>query len=173
MKITYWNAYLPLSLTLKGDEPGLDPSWAQPRGVDLDALSTLRLVRRKVIPAVTSLSDRGRLISYSMLVHDRSSGVPCPPEDTSPYIHLRLAICGAIRGSEKRPLGNLLPHGWVYVTEVKPSDAELEAQEMLHTQTDLYFKLIESGERMSDLDLLLHVRKHLHYFANMAQMMVH
>lgn len=174
---TYWNAFLPIGSALKSDEPGLDPAWAAAMGVDPEALSVLRLVRREVLPLMRDLEKpAGTLRSFSFLVHDRASGVPCPPEDSSPYIHLRLEFYDLdVKPSRPWRLADVrrrLPEPWVYVARVKPSKEEIRVQEVLAEQSAWYLRLVERFAAMTDLELLRHVGQTLHYYANMAQMMV-
>ena len=164
--MTHWNAFLRVGDALKSNEPGLDPAWAAAMGVDKDALAVLRRVRRDVLPLVRDLERRKILRTFSFLVHDRTSGVPCPAEDTSAYVHLRLVTSG--RADVRR----LLPSAWVYVSSVRPTAEEERAQRILCEQSAWYLRLVEGASEMSDVDLLRHVGQTLHHFANMAQMMV-
>lgn len=172
---THWNAFLPIGRF--PDEPGLDPSWSAAMGVDKDALAVLRRVRRDVLPLVRDLAKpAGTLRSFSFLVHDRASGVPCPPEDPTAYIHLRLEMydkdAKPSRPWKVKELRARLPESWVYLTKVKPTKEELRVQEVLADQSAWYLGFLEKNASMSDVQLLQHVGQHLHYFANMAQLTV-
>lgn len=176
--ITYWNAFLPVGRF--SDESGLDPSWAAAMGVDKDALSVLRVVRCKVLPLVRDLEHRCVLRAFSFLVHDHVSGVPCPLEDPRAYVHLRLECyhpvsgdrqCSWKPGMKKFSARDALKE-WVYVSQVKPSKVELKAQETLSEQSAWYLRLVESAGDVPDVELLQRVGQALHFYANMAQMVV-
>src|SRR5438067_3711014 len=49
-------------------------------------------LRRTVSPIVRQLQRDAMVGWFSFLVHDCASGVPCPPEDTRFFIHLRLEL---------------------------------------------------------------------------------
>jgi hypothetical protein len=51
-------------------------------------------LRRTVSPIVRQLQRDAMVGWFSFLVHDCASGVPCPPEDTRFFIHLRLELLG-------------------------------------------------------------------------------
>src|SRR3990167_2069861 len=91
---THWNAFLPIGRF--PDEPGLDPAWAAAMGVDKNALAVLRRVRRDVLPLVRKLQKQTFFAGCFFLVHDRVSGVPCPPEDASAYVHLQVSYVGKV-----------------------------------------------------------------------------
>ena len=164
--ISYWNAFLPIGKARAADEPGLDPMWAASMGIDIDALQVLRRVRRVAIPTVRKLERGGLLVGFSLLIHDRASGVPCPPEDDSAYVHLQLAFRG------KFDVRRALPAEWVYIRQVDLNEQEVAVQEAIAQQSAWYLQLVEAGADLSDVDLLRHVGQTLHFYANMAQMMV-
>ncbi len=172
---THWNAFLPIGRF--PDEPGLDPSWAVAMGIDKDALTVLRCVRRDVLPLVRDLANpAGTLRSFSFLVHDHASGVPCPPEDTTAYIHLRLELYDKdvkpSRSWSVRDVQDRLPKSWVYLTKVRLTKEERRVQEVLGEQSAWYLRFIENCAKMTDVELLQHIGGTLHFFSNMAQMMV-
>lgn len=172
---TSWNAFLPIGKY--SDETQPDPAWCAAMGVDPMALTVLRQVRRDVLPLIRDLErPAGTLREYSFLVHDRSSGVPCPPEDPRAFIHLRLEFFDKdvkpSRGWKLAEVRARLPESWVYLTKVKTTKTEEIVQLGLYTQAKWYLGMIEQAGHLSDLDLLRHVGQQLHYYANMAQMMV-
>lgn len=167
MKTSIWNAFLPIRAISKGDDPpDADVTWLMSRGIEGEALSVLRHLRKDVLPIVRKLETNKSLLSYSFLVHDRTSGVPCPAEDHSAYIHLRLVLKNKL--SAKRFLSNK----WVYVSLVTTTEKERFVHEVLDRQAAWYLSLIERGEKLSDIDLLRDIRQFLHYFSNMSQMRI-
>lgn len=162
-----YNTYLPVGASIKSDKPpDADIAWLTSRGIAEEALTVLGLVRRVVLPLVRDLERRKILKSYSFLVHDRTSGVPCPAEDVSSYIHLRLVVTQV-------DVKKFLPKGLIYTTRVRPSKDEARAHEVIDAQAAWYLRLIEREKNLSDVDLLGVVRQNLHYFANMAQMRIY
>ena len=176
-KSQHWNAFLPIGGTLTSNELGLDPRWAAAMGVDQNALAVLRVIRRVVLPIVRDLERRGVLRAFSFLIHDRASGVPCPPEDSRAYVHLRVMCYPSISGKRLR-LGAADENvrgalkGWSYVSKVQPTKEELKVQEVLYAQSAWYLRFLEERANVPDAVLLQDVAQALHHFANMSQMMV-
>lgn len=172
-----WNAYLPIgsaSVSTADKVEEVTSDWLAARGCTESALRVLRALRTEVLPVVRSLTRKSFLSAkepaqFSILVHDRSSGVPCPPEDHRAYLHLRLAFESKVTDKHVR---GLLSKNWCYLTPVKPSTAELKVHESLDQQCAWYMSLLVANEKLSDLELLQLIRQHLHYFANMAQMRI-
>jgi hypothetical protein len=164
-----WNAFLPISsVSDKVEEVSAD--WLAQRGCTESALRVLRAIRHEVLPTVRS----GRLwalSSFSMLVHDHTSGVPCPPEDARAFIHLRLSFSTEVDEKHLRHQQNRLDK-WCYLTPIKPTPAEKKVHRLLDAQSEWYVSLVEANLKLSDLELLQLIRQHLHYFANMSQMRI-
>ncbi len=163
---TAWKAYLPIGRALRQDAPPeADPAWLASRGIALEALAVLRAVRTGVLPLVRTLqADRG-LQSFHFLVHDRTSGVPTTPEDTTSYIDLSLWFSRAVDARE------WLPRPWCFVAP-RGRERAGSARALLDAQSAWYLSLVEHHRRLGDLDLLRQIRQSLHYFANMTQMQV-
>ena len=171
---TTWNAYLPI---------------ATPRGATDAALVVLRVVRRRVLPLVRRLEayDRCRRwhgtesnplsrLSYSLLIHNRESGVPCRAKDNRPYAHLRLQFGPSARRGGRllsaRDVRRLLPTAWVLIRQVHPTPEEDRVHRHLDAQTAWYLGLVEEYAELGDAELLQKIRAHLHFFSNMSQLVV-
>ena len=162
-----WNAFLPIAASLRGDDPPvIDRAWLMAQGIEGDAPAVLRTLRQRVLPLLRDLERKAVLRSYSFLVHDRTSGVPCPPEDPSPYIHLRLVL-NPVADARK-----LLPKEWVFVRRVKADKDEERAHNLIDRQAALYREIVEAAPGDNEVDVLRYVGQHLHFFANMSQMRV-
>ena len=109
-----------------------------------------------------------------MLVHDRESGVPTTEDDSSEYVHLRLALRS---GVELTP-----PPGWLMTRRTSLPDtipgvdcaligAE-RAWRLIGDQSAWLLDLVEALGLANDVATVRNVRQFLHYFANMAQMTV-
>ena len=181
-KSKQWTACLPIGASLKSAEvPEADLAWLATRGIEGEALSVLRLLRRQVLPLVRKLEKKRGLVGYHFLVHDRTSGVPCPPEDSAAYIQMRLWFKRGVDGEK------IFAAPWCYayaIDEVPAAqiagdgeraiDGGAEASWwILNEQAAWYLALIESFYAdVDDIVVLKHVRQFLHYFANMAQMRI-
>ena len=166
-----WNAYLPIgsakvSTVDKVEE--VTGEWLAARGCTESALAVLRAIRYEVLPLVARWP--AGLTSYSILVHDRMSGVPCSPEDSRAFIHLRLTFKGKERVSRLQKI--FRDTSWCFFTPVFPTEAEDKVHLMLDAQSAWYVGLMDANRKLGDLELLQLIRQHLHYFANMAQMRV-
>jgi hypothetical protein len=173
-KSRVWNAFLPIGSAATVDEvEPVTADWLAARGCTEGALRVLRAIRQDVVPLVRSLQSgqrrRQMLSSFSFLVHDRTSGVPCPAEDPHSYIHLRLNYANVITETKLR---GQLPSKWCYLTPVDPTDTERRVHRMLDAQCEWFARFVDYDPRLSDIELLQAIRQHLHYFANMAQMRV-
>lgn len=154
--MTVWNAFMPI--TLRAKVPA--------------ALAVLRLVRKRVLPLVRRLERRGILFSYSFLVHDRASGVPCLKSDKRAYLHLRLILSSAGVRRDAIIVRKALPKAWTILRHVKPTPEEKRVHFVLDAQARWYLRLVEWSADLSDEALLQCIGQHLHYFANMAQVSV-
>ena len=177
-----WKAYLPVG-PLCARVSRTDVAFFAARGVDREhlvgALVVLHLIRRGVLPLLRGLEESpGGLASFSFLVHDRSSGVPAPEGDDSPYLDLTLMFRQEVgREAFSRDLRFVRP--MEEITEVAGVDIERmrggagRFQAVLSAQSAWYRMLLESyEEEMTDVDLLKQVGQHFHYFANMSQLTV-
>lgn len=164
MKSVVYNAFLPIRTNLRGDAtPDADVGRLEARGIDPEALSVLRHVRDDVLSLVRRLKH---LKSFSFLVHDRTSGVPTSAEDASAYVHLRLVFVKDVDAKK------LLGDRWAWVSRVEETKEEAQAHEILNPQSAWYLDLVDRYKHLADFDLLMKVRQHFHFFANMAQMRV-
>lgn len=191
-KAKIWNAYLPIGGSVKTLEPpGAAAAWCMARGIDGDAPAVLRVVRHDVLPLIRTLERKTDLLGFSLLVHDRTSGVPCPAEDTTVYVHLRLQFLTTqcLQRTLKRLV--LLPkprsraeakmfaaasetaQRLCYLTPVVKESVEDKVVHIaLDAQAAWYLRFIQHRVTLTDAELLGAIRQHLHYFANMAQMRV-
>lgn len=156
---TVWNAFMPIELRARAPV----------------ALAVLHLVRRHVLPLISKCPVY--IKSYSFLVHDRSSGVPCLKSDKRAYLHLRFVL--GVRHVRGRRLPHnlctvraLLPKPWTIIRRVRPSFEERRTHLDLDVQARWYLDLIARHAVLDDKALLNKIGQHLHYFANMAQMQV-
>ncbi len=176
-----WEACLPIGATLKQDEaPDADIAWLMSRGIEGEALSVLRLVRRDVLPLVRSLRRRRLLREFSFLVHDRTSGVPTSAEDATAYIHMRVWLSKNTGGAE------VFPKKWCFTRPAKEIEeiAGIDrkslrrgdirpAWRLINEQSEWLLRVVDSCRpQSSDIDVLRQVRQFLHYFANMSQMRI-
>lgn len=171
MKAKIWKAFLPIGASLKAAEaPAADAAWLMSRGIESEALSVLRLIRTEVLPLIRRL-EQGGLDRFSLLVHDRTSGVPTVAEDFAPYIDLTLHFKNATC---------CLLDDWCFVkpaerpTAIAGIDGSVFlAEQLICEQSAWYLRVIESyTKNTSDIMLLGQIRQFLHYFANMAQMKI-
>jgi hypothetical protein len=182
-KSKQWSVCLPIGGALKAAEaPDADLTWLATRGIEGEALNVLRLLRRQVLPHVRWLERQQGLVSYHFLVHDRTSGVPCPPEDTTAYIQLRCWFKRPVDGTR------LFSAPWCYLRALdeKPEMAKIAgvdeeqisggvraAWDFLNAQSAWYLRLIgDFDEKVGDAVVLQHVRQFLHFLANMSQMRI-
>jgi hypothetical protein len=166
MKATAWKAFMPITTSLKADQPpDADVRWLASRGIDVEALSVLRCLRRHVL-AIAKTPPYP--LPFHFLIHGRAEGVPCPVDDTRAFVDLTLYY-----PHPDNPKSRLEERGWCWVKSRRDKHISRDIM-LLNAQSALYMNLIDIADRaeMSDLDMLKFIRQHLHYFANMAQMVI-
>ncbi len=132
------------------------------------------LLKHEVAPLIRELKSVG-LTWFSLLIHDRESGVPTTADDLGEYIHLRLAFMRA-ESIELPPAWMFVRRG-VFGSPVGARAAFIRggadaAWELLGRQSQWFLDLVESIDAPDDHATADLVAQFLHYFANMAQMNV-
>ena len=165
---TVWNAFLPIRQQRgKGKASGV--------------LLVLGLVRRCVLPLIRRLERGVDLCSFSFLIHDRASGVPCLKSDKRAFVHLRLTLNFRVVSKTPRlriadhnakSVRALLPKAWEILRQVHPTPEEDRVHRDLDAQAAWYLDFLERRADLTDDALLQEIGQHLHFFANMSQLAV-
>ena len=169
------------------EKPDLDSMWETfikipVENNQLGYSKLFSVIRTKIQPLISSLTEKKIINWYSFLIHDRHSGVPTTEDDNCPYFHVRISIQENVDSST---LLTLLPNFCTLTRKIEQTQKSIsginmsiitnedisEAWRIIGEQCEWYLHLLAIHK--NDVDIPpQQIMQFLHFFANMTQIRV-
>jgi len=170
------------------EKPNLERMWETFIKFSMEDIYSAKhfdIIRNQIYPLITKLKDDGIINWYCFLVHNKDSGVPTTPDDTSLYFHIRFDVKEDINLMQFLPsycvLTRKIEPSWVkdisigqgvkFDTMLMKDESIEEVWRLIGEQSEWVLNLLNSFKENVTIPLQ-YVGQFLHYYANITMLQV-
>jgi len=159
------------------EKPNLEKMWDT--FIKIEPQTSLqKIIRTKIYPLISGLTNKGIISWYFFLIHDRNSGVPTTKDDNNAYFHIRVSLRNTI---EPKDFSESLPSDCIMTRKIERKWVEsilgLDKSLMKNEEIEEAWKIM--GEQSEWIINMLNIHREnvevpieqitqfMHYYLNM------